>query len=359
MFASLKNFLCRHRRKLVISSFVVGGAIFAVNYAHRKVLEWQENEAKEFLKKTKKEKHYRSTERTCNQTIFSLSKTLKETIFKILDSDEILRKIREGDECRIALWEELKVIVFAQICSLLYGGLMLVLLLRIQLNIVGAYMVRDDYLESQSTTSQEEYLSLCQHFLEKSVHDLCIVMKKHSELILKDISLKKKLTLQDIENIFWRLGSSLDEKGTNPLKNLPSYLIPGNNGNKGEVDDFFKNVVLETVDILRHPEIVSVAESSLNRAFSNTVDKIADYYVVSDKPRKNGCVEEKEEPPCQVVNVTNLTVPLAKVVPILHGLYKSPLENGSPDPWIQQFVTMEQLSSLGANTYEAYSSDDI
>lgn len=365
MFARFKNFICRHRRKLIISSIVVGGTVFAINYVHRKILEWQENEAKEFLKKTKKEQHYRSTERACNQTIFLLSKSLKETVFRNLDSDDILHKIREGNGSRIALWEELKIVVFAQICSLIYAGLMLVLLLRIQLNIIGGYMVRNskDSPEALSSSSQEKYLSLCKHFLEKSINDLCIIMKKHSGLILKDVGLKQKMTLQDIENIFWRLEASLNEDANNPLKNLSTYLIPDTDpAANGSADSaLFKNVVSETVEILQHHDIISIAESSVKRAFSNSVDKVAEYYLPSEVPNQENdrvvvnCAGT-EDP--SKLNVTSLTLPLAKIVPILHGLYRGPVQNGCPDPWIEQFVLMEQLNVLGANIYEAFTFED-
>lgn len=365
MFARFKNFICRHRRKLLISGVVVGGAVLAVNYVHKKVLEWQENEAKEFLKRTKKEQHFRSTERTCNQTIFVLAKSLKETVLKVLDSEAILQKIREGDENRVALWDELKIVVFAQICSLIYSGLMLVLLLRIQLNIIGGYMVRSgkDSPETLSTSSQERYLSLCQHFLDNSISDLCKVMRKHAELIMKGLNLKQRLTLQDIETIFWRLQASLNADPNNPLKNLPTYLIPDTDTTADRIEaELFKDVVSETVEILQHNEIISIAESSVKRGFSNTVDRIAEYYVPPDSTltQENGRVSSSKEnagTPCNI-NVTNITLPVAKLVPILHGLSRAPVQNGSPDPWIEQFVLMDQLNSLGANIYEAFTFED-
>lgn len=361
MFARFKNFVYRHKKKFIFSSVIIGGSILAVNYAHKKILEWQEKEALDFLKKTRKEQHYRSTERTCNQTIFSLSKSLKETIFRTLDSDSILQKIRDSEGSRVHLWEELKIVVFAQICTLLYAGLMLVVLLRVQLNIIGGFMVREDSeTESLDSTAQEKYLSLCQHFLEKSISDLCHVMRKHSELILKDISLKQKLTLQDIENIFWRLESSLNSDKDNPLKNLPEYLMPVNDGNKQENDPgLFKNAIPETIEILQHHDVLSASESALKRAFSNTVDKIAEYYSPLTEPTSNGVSHDKGESSVKIVNVTDITVPLAKILPILHGLYKASSENGTPDPWIEQFVVMDKLCSLASNVYEAYSSEDI
>ncbi|XP_014284959.1 peroxisomal biogenesis factor 3 [Halyomorpha halys] len=363
MFSRLKNFICRHRRKFIVTGVVLGGTIFAINYVQRKFLEWQEKEAREFFRKAKKEQHFKTTERTCNQTIFSLSKTLKESIFQSLNSDVILQKIREGESSRVPLWEELKVVVFAQICALIYSGMMLVTLLRIQLNIIGGYMIREKDISELTNASQEKYLSLCQHFLEVAVKDICALMLKHSELILKNVSLKHKMTLKDIEHVFWRLESSLNQDPLNPIKNLSLYLIPPEN-EKFIGDDeaqFFKNIVSETVDLLQHEEVLSVCESSIKRAFSNTVDKIAEYYIPADfengKVSKNGCTSEILYNG-KIVNMTDVTVHLAKLVPILHGLYRGSAHNGSPDPWIEQFIVMDQMNNLGLDIYETYSFEE-
>lgn len=363
MFSRLKNFIYRHKRKFIVTGVVLGGTVFAINYVQRKFLEWQEREAREFLRKAKKEQHFKTTERTCNQTIFSLSKTLKESIFQSLNSDAILQKIREGESNHVPLWEELKVVVFAQICALLYSGMMLVTFLRIQLNIIGGYMIREKDIFELTNASQEKYLSLCQHFLEVGIKDICTLMLKHSELILKNVSLKHKMTLKDIEHVFWRLESSLNQDPLNPIKNLSHYLIPPENGKAiGDEAPFLKNIVTETVDLLQHEEVLSVCESSIKRAFSNTVDKIAEYYVPADfengRVPKNGPNSEALYD-SKMVNMTGVTVPLAKLVPILHGLYRGPVHNGSPDPWVEQFIIMDQMNNLGLDIYETYSYEEF
>lgn len=360
MFSKLRGFISRHRRKFVVGGIIIGGAFLATSYAQRKLLEWQEKEAQEFFERVQRESHYKSTERNCNQTICSLSETLKDTILKLIDTEDILRQIRAGEGNKIQLWDDLKILVFTQISTLLYAGLMLVIVLRVQLNVMGGYLFRskmDAKDGAPSSLCQESYMSLCNYFINQGIKDLCSIIDKHVRLVLKDVSLKEKMSLQDIEQVFWSIQSSLSQDPLDPMKHMSKYLLqpfppenlPGADG------DFIKKIFYETTDILDSPEVISVAESSIKRCYSNTVDRITAYYLPNNglDPVENGVKKDLEA--ATFKNVTEITVPLAKVVPIIHGLAKSPSKNRQVDPWIEQYIIMEKLNSLGANLYEAFS----
>uniref|UniRef100_A0A0A9X500 Peroxisomal biogenesis factor 3 n=1 Tax=Lygus hesperus TaxID=30085 RepID=A0A0A9X500_LYGHE len=363
MFSKLRGFISRHRRKFIVGGIVVGGAVLATTYAQRKLLEWQEKEAQEFFERIQRESHFKSTERNCNQTICSLSETLKDTILKLIDTEEVLRKIRAGEGNKIELWDDLKVLVFTQISTLLYAGLMLVIVLRVQLNVMGGYLFRfkmdsKDSDAAPSQECQESYLSLCNYFINQGVKDLCSIIDKHVHLVLKDVSLKEKMSLQDIEQVFWSIQSSLSQDPLDPLKHMSKYLLqpfpPQNFENKE--GDFMKKIFYETTEILDSPEVVAVAESTIKRCYSNTVDRITTYYLPNNGtvcPLENGVKKPDHEEVFK--NVTEITVPLAKVVPIIHGLAKSPSKNKQVDPWIEQYIIMEKINSMGANLYEAFS----
>uniref|UniRef100_A0A0V0G8T8 Peroxisomal biogenesis factor 3 n=1 Tax=Triatoma dimidiata TaxID=72491 RepID=A0A0V0G8T8_TRIDM len=369
MWSGMKTFVYRHKKKFLVGGIVISGAILASKYTQRKLIEWQEQEAKEFLMKTRKDQHFRSTERTCNQTICSLAETLRDTIAKITNTDDLLIKIRNGEGNKVLLWEDLKVQVFAQLSSLLYSGLMLVIVLRIQLNVIGGFMFKEK-MDSQtydifSSTFQEHYLSLCHYFLNKGVKDICTLMEKHTRFVLENISLKQKLSLQDIEHIFWAIRSSLNNDPFDPLRNLPKYLLPplfSNSIYKGVESEKMKLIVDETFDILDSEEVKSIADSCIKRAYSNVVDKIASTYYSVPSMNLNATYFGKSSSPedNDFKNITKISIPLARIVPVIHGLYKEPPEeNEEFTPWIHQFLIMDNINMLGANLYDAFSYSDL
>ncbi|KAK9498906.1 hypothetical protein O3M35_003454 [Rhynocoris fuscipes] len=375
MFSGMKNFLNRHKKKFLISGFVIGGAIFVTKFMKKKLIEWQEQEAKEFLEITRKEHHFRSTEKTCNQTICSLSKTLKETITKIIDTNDIIEKIRKNQGDKVHLWNTLKIEVFAQLFSLLYSGLMLVIVLRVQLNVIGGYMFREK-MDSQShdlfsSTFQEHYLSLCHYFLNKGVKDICTLMQIHSRLVLDNISLKQKMSLQDIEQVFWSIQSSLNNDPIDPLKNLSKYLLPPvfNTTINKDVDTIkMKQIIDETFEILDSDEVKSIADSCIKRAFSNVVDKMySSFYsmiypstIAMNLTHFGTSSNSNNDDDDYLKTVTKVSMPVAKIIPIVHSIYNDDdsnddNENDGLPSWIEQFLLMDNINLLGANLYEAFS----
>uniref|UniRef100_T1HU64 Peroxisomal biogenesis factor 3 n=2 Tax=Rhodnius prolixus TaxID=13249 RepID=T1HU64_RHOPR len=365
MWSGIKNFVNRHKKKVLVGGMLISGAILASKYTQRKLIEWQEKEAKEFLMKTRKEQHYQSTKRTCNQTICSLAETLRDTVRKIINTDDLLIQIRNGDGNKVLLWEDLKVQVFAQLSSLLYSGLMLVVVLRIQLNVIGGYMFKEK-IDSQtydvfSSTFQEYYLSLCHYFLNKGIRDICTLMETHARLVVENISLKQKLSLQDVEHIFWAIQSSLSNDPCDPLKNLPKYLLPplfNNAGYRGVDSEKMKLIVDETFEILDSEEVKSIADSCIKRAYSNVVDKIASSYYTVPSMTVNSTYFGKSSSleDTNFKNITKISIPFARIVPVIHGLYKEPSEETDEfSTWIHQFLIMDNINSLGANLYDAFS----
>ncbi|BES93926.1 unnamed protein product [Nesidiocoris tenuis] len=372
MLSKLHGFMSRHKRKFVVGGLVVGGAVLVTTYAQRKLLKWQEKEAQEFFERIQRESHFKSTERNCNLTITSLSETLRETILTLVNTEDVLSKIRSGEGNKIELWDNLKVMVFTQISTLLYAGLMLVIVLRIQLNVMGGYLFRfkmeaHDSDQAPSAACQECYLSLCNYFINQGIKDLCSIIDKHVRLVMKDMSLKEKMSLQDIEQIFWSIQSSLSQDPLDPLKHLSKYLLqpfpPENLAMRDTV--FMKKIFYETIDILDSAEVVSLAESSIKRCYSNTVDRITAYYIPSPNgvvqvvSRENGFRTQAEQEDEPFKNVTELRVPLAKIVPIIHGLAKSSASTRQMDTWIEQYLVMDKINTLGANLYEAFSYKQI
>lgn len=225
MFAGVRNFLSRHKRKFIVGGVIVGGSVLALRYAQRKLREFQEEQAREFLEKTRRLQHFESTERTCNQTIMGIAPSVFEEITKILSTEEILEQLRKKPDNKKELWEEMKVISFTRLTTMVYASSILVVTLRIQLNLVGGYLYRDSTKPTSSAMCvtpdvRQMYLALIQHFLRDGLKDLSRLIEGKVRHIMKDYDLKRKLTIGDIEQIFWSIQMAVNNDAQNPNSHL-------------------------------------------------------------------------------------------------------------------------------------------
>lgn len=109
VFSRIKNFFYRNRTKFIVGGVLVTSSVLLMRYAQKKLREWQEREAREFFERTRKQQHFESTERTCNQTILNLMSTLNEALVKVVNTEEVVEELRRKPENKIDLWEKLKV----------------------------------------------------------------------------------------------------------------------------------------------------------------------------------------------------------------------------------------------------------
>jgi peroxin-3 len=379
MFSTIRGFLNRHRRKFIVGGILVGGAVLLSRYTQKKLREWQERETKEFLERTRRQHHFESTERTCNQTILSLTPTIREAIVKILDTEKLVIMLRSDPPDKVSLWEELKILAFTRASVLVYAGAMLVVALRIQLNLIGGYMYQDSTSEAEggtgtahiNSTIQHRYLSLCHYFVNEGIRELCTLIEVKVRLIVEGTSLKQKFNLQDTEQLFWAIQAAVTGDLRDPIKCLAQYVLPPDRPTTPHCDTLQK-MISETIDLLESDEIISLTSSSVSRGFSLMVDQISDYYrPAGDKTALNlnagpSGLQSKTQIPNSDVGYSNgfttfthpnsVAMPMAKLIPIVNGLIQNQAgHGGGPDPWIQQLILDDKLKLLGANVYEAFS----
>lgn len=369
MFSRFRSWVSRHRRKFIVTGAVVGGTIFLYKYAQRAIREWQERETRDLLERTRKMQHYESIERTCNQTALTLAPNLKDTIVKLLKTEELVEQLKLGVEDKLAIWEKLKILAFTKISVLVYASSLLMVTLRIQLNLIGGYMFRDtnETEETQISSSiQEKYLSLCEYFIEDGAKRLCELIQEKVTGIIQDRSLKEKLTVHDIEQIFWAVQSSVTNDERDPCKNLRFYLLPEvyRRDSDETHSNVFDAIITETNDLLECDEITSLTGSCISRGFSYVMDQVADFFhaqngnnIVDVKPTPGTSksavgLEEKH-----FSNLTKVSIPMAKMIPIVNGLVQSHAsKNDVPHTWMEQLILMDSLKTMGANIYETFSS---
>jgi peroxin-3 len=193
MFSSLRGFFERHRRKIVITGALLGGAYALGKLAQWKLSDWYETQHVEFLAQSKKQLHFDGNQKTCNTTFYSLLPSLQDAIFEQLDSEAITEKLKNKPSDKLLLWEELKILSFTRTVTAIYATSLLAVFLRVQLNLLGGYM----YLDVEGTapeangtatpeesggvymsdSTQKKYLGIVRYFLETGVKDLVYVVQ--------------------------------------------------------------------------------------------------------------------------------------------------------------------------------------
>lgn len=90
-------------------TFVPLGTLFLMKYAQARLREWHEKEAMEFIERNRKQTHFENINRTCNQTVVSLSSSLLETVNQLIDTDDTIDKLKQSPENKLEMWDQLKV----------------------------------------------------------------------------------------------------------------------------------------------------------------------------------------------------------------------------------------------------------
>lgn len=346
--------------------FAAGGV--ALHYARKKLLEFQEAQAREFLEKTRRINHFSTTERTCNQAIHSLYPSVLEVITQLYDTNAILQELREKAESlttvqKIDLWDQLLVKSFTRVVTLVYSSTLLVISLRVQLNILAGYIYKEIDNEEKSITQeiQNSYLSLIQHFLKDGIRDLALIIRNNTDRVLRKYDLKQKIDLAELEQIFWSIQMAVNQNlEQSDDKNLVKMLLPSEDTMHG--DSILRKLLSETVDMLETDEVFNILTYHLGLGFSATTDEIANFFsptntnnnsttqITNGKEKLNGTTETPS-----LVNITQVKVPLAKLIPIVDGLAPKPMnEKALSTNFINLLVNSDKIKMLGANTYEVF-----
>ncbi|XP_053659107.1 peroxisomal biogenesis factor 3 [Anopheles marshallii] len=375
MLSRIKDFLHRHRRKFITTGVVIGGSVFLLKWLQYKLRELQERQAKEIGEKLKRMQHYECTDRTCNQTILGMAPALSDKIVQSLQTDDILTKLRSNPDNKLELWEELRIVAFTRLITLVYGASMLAVTLRVQINILGGYLykatVEGDNGQQQAIPLevQTAYLSLIQHFMRDGIDRLIEIIRPNVTIVMQRYKLKQQLTLADTETLLWSIEMALNNEKGNPIEDMASYTLPNPGATLASGDGALNSMFQETLDVLESVESTQVGLANVSIGFSKVMDKLADYYMTSGGPNKNSNSNQNLE---SIANINAITISLAKLIPIVNGLASKvtlpanggmvsnglvpslPDETDLMSSMVVHFLQSEKLRTLGANVYETF-----
>uniref|UniRef100_A0A3B5QDL3 Peroxisomal biogenesis factor 3 n=1 Tax=Xiphophorus maculatus TaxID=8083 RepID=A0A3B5QDL3_XIPMA len=330
MFSSVWNFIKRHKKKFIFTGAVVGGVYLLGKYAQKKIKEVQEKEASEYIAQARRQFHFESNQRTCNMTVLSMLPPLREAIVTQLNSESFTRTV-------VAV----------------YSTCMLVVLLRVQLNIIGGYLYLDNSVGKSAASPltppdvQQQYLSSIQHLLGDGLTELISRVKTAVQSSLGGVSLKQSLSLLELEQQLIWIRAEVDSG-----RPLSSYMLADDEDvladqacGLTENDLVTIRLLNETRDMLDSPDLSKVLSACLNRGFSRLLDNLAEFFrlPVSDSA-----------PNCAPDSLSAVSLPLAKIIPIINGQINSVCSE-TPSHFVQDLLLNDQVKEFAAIVYETFS----
>lgn len=196
---------------------------FLGKYAQKKIMEMQEKEATEYIAQARRLFHFESNQRTCNMTVLSMLPPLREAITNQLNSESLTAILKTKPANKLEVWEDLKIISFTRTIVAVYSTCMLVVLLRVQLNIIGGYLYLDNSVGKSATTPvappdiQQQYLSSIQHLLGDGLTELMSVVKRAVQNSLSGMSLKQSLSMLELEQQLSWIRAEVEAASERPL----------------------------------------------------------------------------------------------------------------------------------------------
>jgi len=309
-------------------------------YAQQKLLGWQEKEMDQLLEQSRKRQHFESTEKTCNMTVLSVVPQLTSQICQNLDSDSITLLLRNKAPNKVQLWEQLKVVGFSRIISLIYSDVLLVILLRTQVHMLGAYLYLsnknpDDSALELNPEVQSRFLSASSHFLSTGIERLCQFVERVVSLQVSGLSLKSQVTLSDLERILHDSRIAVEnELSLQPATYLAEILFPQSDPATPANELLMLN---ETRGVLESREVRDLVSNCANVGVSCVLDKLAEVMI--------SLAGESDQ---EFVHPNRAKVYVAKLIPELNNFIHG-------DEWLQQLLKMDNLCTFGANVYESFS----
>uniref|UniRef100_A0A8C2Z9K0 Peroxisomal biogenesis factor 3 n=1 Tax=Cyclopterus lumpus TaxID=8103 RepID=A0A8C2Z9K0_CYCLU len=363
MFSSVWSFIKRHKRKFIFTGVVVGGVYVLGKYAQKKMGEFQENEATEYIAQARRQFHFESNQRTCNMTVLSMLPSLKEAVVNQLNSESLTALLKAKPANKLEIWEDLKIISFTRTVVAVYSTCMLVVLLRVQLNVIGGYLYLDNSAGKNTNPLappevQQQYLSSIQHLLgdgrmDTHTHTLRQAPTPpppppHTHTLI-GVSLKQSLSLLELEQQLSWIRAEVEAGSERPMSWY--MLADAEDALADQACGLTENdlatirLLNETRDMLDSPDFNTVLNATLNRGFSRLLDNLAEFFRPPPGDSASSFAPD---------SLSAVSLPLAKIIPIVNGQINY-ICSETPSHFVQDLLMNDQVKEFAANVYETFS----
>jgi peroxin-3 len=368
MFGSIWSFVKRHRRKFLFAGVLVGGVVLLGKFAKKKLVEYQEKEAAEYLAQFRRQHHFDSNQRNCITTVLSLLPRLREALCHQLNSEALTTQLRTRPTNKLEIWEELKIISFTRAIVAVYSSTMLAVYLRVQLNILGGYMYRDSLSGHPAPTAvvatadvQKHYLAGVQYLFEQGLTDLIDSVQLAVREVLSQVSLRESMSSAHVSELIQQVRRRVESRQQNGCHNMmPDNLcrfIMSPTSATGSCEQaayltreeiVTNRLFNETFDILNSQDFQMVLGGCLDTGFKWLLGRISEYF----KPVPNGTNGISGI----VCMGSEVAMPLAKVIPIANGMVHTVLAD-APNPFVQELLLKDDVKNFAINVYNAFCDD--
>jgi len=333
-----------------VTGVVIGGATLAFRYAQKKLEAWGQQEAMDFIERARRQQHFEAMDTACNSTISSLVPTVFESIQKIADCEKHVVAIQTTKTSKLQIWEVLKIEVVSRVLLEMCSGAMLVILMKIQLNIIGASMLKEN---QYSTELQKKYLTMCNNFISSKMKDLYTVIRGCVDAVIHDVPLTQQMTVASTEDTLWLVYNRLRTEKKNPFDNMSEYLIPPESWENSREDSLanvdiqhLRSLIDDTRDLLESMEVKKLMNLLTSQGCGFFTDKFLSAFPVGNGA---GRIPSDEE----VWSFSNFgPVPLARLVSNIQATTKN-LDVFTS--WVNHLLNNDTFKMFGANIYEAFS----
>lgn len=285
-----------------------------------------------------------------------------DAILKLYDIDSDLNELRtEGatlkPQQKIDLWNRILLKSFTRLITLVYASILFVITMRVQLNILGGYMYKeidsDDKVLSKDI--QNRYLSMIQTFFSDGISELAQIVQGQTEKMLSKYDLKQKLNLSDVEHIFESIQFGVNEVlDVNKRSKLAKMVLQAEESHIEH--EHLQKMMIETVDLLETEELFLILTQHVGNVFSLTTDELANHFTLNKtlNNHKNKDSAVGVENPS--FNISEIKIPLAKIIPIINGLIPKTINGRSlSSDILRVLINSDKIKMLGANVYEVFS----
>eukprot|EP00127_Corallochytrium_limacisporum_P005371 Clim_evm47s203 gene=Clim_evmTU47s203 len=359
----MSSFWNRHRGKFMALGAVVAAGYGVYKYAGYRLNDMAESQkekrAYERLKKT-----FVANQETADDIVRSLLPALRECLRKELKIEEYLTQLRGGElkgEAKIKVWNSLKTETFAGLIASCYSVVLLMVLFRIQINIIGRHLYNDYSREPDNAAAsladepdQKAFLLMARYLLESGVKDIVSQARMSAVWTMNDISLKERM---DPDRILAELEGIQNEVFTNSQRTyggLGYYLLP-------KSDEQAMGVAMKG---MQEEDREAVSAARRRRLLLWILELRAYLATVNFATTVKGCVSSEvcyyHDQICSemgmyhrakageshIIEVEEMEKPLAKIIPVVRAQLESMIDSSSSASMQGQAV--ERLLNLKA-----------
>jgi len=375
MFQRAKTFVQNHWKKAVVGGIVFQVAGIGIRYATNRLLLHQEDQARLYWLKVKKQQHFENLEENCIITFRELVEIMKTTIVTTLDAETLQERLRTNQiQNKVEAWNELKLIAFIRTLSTIYGTSLLYVLVRVQLSVLGGYLwTAQSGSPGRSSSSREglktsgvkispelqkKYLQLAHYLATEGIVKIIECIKVKVSAVVSNLPLKQAFSGTDLEQTFWaiiRKEQVNDQELPSPWKNSWKYIFPNELLQDTSVfqpeqpflnsTDIYRKLICETYDLLESDDVKDIMRFLESHGVSNLVDRVTDTLESVPVESSSDCMEVFTEP----------KIAFPKLISFMNSLH---LIDVLDDPWVNLLISSESVRVMSANIYEAFSADE-